>query len=268
MKKQIYKNNSSISYKDEGAKKNKVIILIHGFIETSETWADFSKKLANNYRVISIDLPGHGESTLHNAPYTMYKYAESINTVIEKENIDKAFIIGHSMGGYVALAFAEKHPSILSGLCLFHSTPFADNEDKKNTRTETIKQIEKGRRDEICSDHSKSIYSSENIENFKIEISKGEQIAKKITKEGIIASILTMKNRNNKGNILKHLNVPFLYISGKKDKFIPISIINKIEMPLIYEINILENSGHMGFIEEKEKSLKYINDFYEKYLEV
>ncbi len=266
MKKQIYKNNQTISYKDEGKQNQNVVILIHGFLETSETWCNFSKELSQTKRVISVDLAGHGESSLYESPYTMCKYAEAILHVLEYENIQSPFVVGHSMGGYVALAFAENYPEKLSGLCLFHSSPYADSDDKKAARTKTIEQIENGELNNICSDHSKAVYASENLDIFKDEIKNGEKIAKQLTKEGVIASILTMQKRDDRSDILRKLKVSFLYIIGKKDNFIPFDIIDLIEMPKEYELAVLEMSGHMGMIEEKEKSLKYINDFIRKYI--
>ncbi len=266
MKKQIYKNNQTIFYNDEGIKNDYVIVLIHGFLETSETWLEFSMELSKNNRVISVNLAGHGKSSLHESPYTMCKYAESILSILEFETIQKVFIIGHSMGGYVALAFSDNYPEKLSGLCLFHSSPFADSDNKKVSRSETIQRIENGDLDQICSDHSKAVYATDNIDIFKNEIKKGERIAKQISTEGVIASILTMQKRDDRSHILKRLKVPFLYIIGKKDNIISYDIINNIEMPDEFEIVVLEKSGHMGMIEEKEKSLKYINDFKDKYL--
>ncbi|MCF6366436.1 MAG: alpha/beta hydrolase [Bacteroidales bacterium] len=266
MKKQIYKNNKNIFYKDEGKKNDSTIILIHGFLETSDTWTDFSKELSKKNRVISIDLPGHGNSDLHEEPYTMCKYAEAIKYIIDEEETEKAFIIGHSMGGYVALAFADNYPDRLSGLCLFHSTPFADGDEKRAARTEMIKQIENGELNNICSVHSKAVYSNENKSIFAKEIAYGEKIAKSLSPESVIASLLTMKNRDDRSHIVEISDVPFLYIIGKKDNFIPFDVINEIDFPEDYLVAVLDNSGHMGMVEEKEKSLKYINDFCENYL--
>ncbi len=266
MKKQIYKNNQTISYKDEGKQNQNVVILIHGFLETSETWSEFSKELSKGNRIISIDLAGHGESSLYQSPYTMCKYAEAILHVLESENVLSAFVVGHSMGGYVALAFAENYPEKLSGLCLFHSLPFADSDKKKVERFEVIERIENGELNNICSNHSKAVYASENLDVFIDEIKNGEKIAKQLTKEGVVASILTMQKRDDRSHVLSSLKVPFLYILGNKDNFIPTEIINEIELPEINNIVVLENSGHMGMIEEKEKSLKYINDFICQYI--
>jgi len=262
MEKQIYNNNLKINYKIEG--KGNAVVLIHGFLETSDTWINFSKELSRNFIVISVDLPGHGKSELYKEPYTMCKYAESIYHILIEEKISKSILIGHSMGGYVALAFAENYPYMLSGLCLFHSTPFADTEEKKEIRLETVNQINNGNKNHICSNHAKAVFSDENIKKFEQEIQQTEIIAKLISKEGIIASLITMKNRIDRSDILATLQVPLLYIFGNNDRFISETVLNYIDFPEETTIGILKNSGHMGMIEEKEKSLKLINDFADK----
>ncbi|NPA66977.1 MAG: alpha/beta hydrolase [Chlorobi bacterium] len=259
MEKQIYNNNLKINYDIKG--KGKPVILIHGFLETSETWSDFADCLSDNFLVISVDLPGHGKSELYNAPFTMCKYAESVYSVLNAEDINNAFIVGHSMGGYVASAFAENYPERLSGLCLFHSSPFADSEEKKRLRTQTVEDIKNGKKDVICENHAKAVFAEDNIKKFEKEIKKGEVIAKSIPEEGITASLIAMRDRKDRNRVIKNLNVPFLYILGKKDRFIPESILNDIDFPENYEVRILENSGHQGFIEERDVSLNIIENF-------
>ncbi len=262
MEKQIYNNNLKINYTIEG--KGNALILIHGFLETAETWNEFSKELSKNQLVISVDLPGHGKSDLHNEAFSMCKYAESIYRIFEEEKLSTAVIIGHSMGGYVALAFDDNYPFLISGLCLFHSVPFADDDEKKKNRLEMIQEIKNGNKNIICSNHAKAVFADDHFETFKNEIKKGEEIAQSVSEEGIIASLHTMRNRNDRSHVLKECGVPVLYISGKKDRFISQTIINQIDFPENTIIATLENSGHMGMIEEKEKSLKIINDFCEK----
>ncbi len=262
MEKQIYNNNLKINYDIKG--KGNVVVLIHGFLETSETWKDFADLLSSDFSVISVDLPGHGKSDIFDEPYTVCKYAESVYVVLKSENIQKAVIVGHSMGGYVALAFAESYPSMLSGLCLFHSVPFSDSYEKKQLRNEVISRIRSGNKDIVCSNHAKAVYADDNTETFKEKIKEGEKIAKSVSEEGIIASLSAMRDRKDRNYVSEKLRVPFLYILGKKDRFIPESVLEVIKFPKLTDTVILENSGHMGMIEEKERSLKIIRNFCKK----
>lgn len=115
-----------IHYSDSG--KGIEIILLHGYLESSEVWNGFTQKLAGSFRVISIDLPGHGLSDVYKETHSMEFMAEGVKSLIEKLGIDKIFLVGHSLGGYVTMAFLELYPETLAGYCLFHSHPFADTQ--------------------------------------------------------------------------------------------------------------------------------------------
>jgi pimeloyl-ACP methyl ester carboxylesterase len=265
MRKQIYKNNLRLSYTLEGKGPN--IVLIHGFLENALIWSDFSKKLSADFRVLSVDLPGHGNSELYEKPFTMCKYAQSVLDIMNEEHIEKAFMIGHSMGGYVCMAFVENFPERLSAFCLFHSIPFADTDQKKDSRNELIKKLKLGKKDEICDLHMINVFAKDTAKDFQSEIQTASMHAKEISTEGIIASIETMRDRKDRSKLLKNAMLPFLYVLGLKDSFIPNNILEFIDMPQKSEILRLEDSGHMGMIEEKEKSADAIRSFYKEYIE-
>ena len=124
-------NSGRIHYTDQG--KGPAVILIHGYLETSEVWDSFAKKLSENFRVITVDMPGHGKSDMFDAVHTMDFMASSMAKLMEYLGIKKVFVTGHSLGGYITLAFAEIYHEMLSGYCLFHSQPFADDSGKIET---------------------------------------------------------------------------------------------------------------------------------------
>ncbi len=256
----ICKNNDlDISYNIKG--EGKTVVLIHGFLETLNIWEDFADELSKKYKVISVDLPGHGGSCLHSKTYTMCKYAEAVKAVIDAEKIEKAFVIGHSMGGYVAMAFTQYYKENLSGLCLFHSIPLGDSDEKKKARNLLVEKFRKEDKSEICLNHAKNIFSTLNIDKYSVEIEKISKNAEEIDTNSIIASIITIRDRFDRSDVLQNLEVPFLHIHGEKDNFISDEVINEINYPLNYEFVSLEKSGHIGFIEEKELSVSIISDF-------
>lgn len=253
------KNKFNFSYKDTG--KGKTVVLIHGFLESKETWLNFDDKLSENYRAISIDLPGHGKSDLLEKEYSIDDYAEFVNQILDSEEISDVAIIGHSLGGYVALSFANLYPEKLTGLCLFHSSPFADTPEKITMREEQINLILSGKKEHLCNNHAPKVYASQNLEKFENQIETGRKIALSTPAKGIIASLQAMKSRKDMQEVFANLKIPCLYIIGANDNFIPLSVLKQIKMPEEIQICILENSGHIGYIEEFERSVSILNEF-------
>ena len=122
---------------DTGGNKP-VLVFLHGFCENKQIWEQFTQPLQANYRLILIDLPGFGDNTVPRPDYTMESGAVYVREVLTSLAIQKCVLIGHSMGGYVGLAFAEKYPELLLGLVLFHSSALPDSAEKKENRNKTI----------------------------------------------------------------------------------------------------------------------------------
>ncbi len=115
------------------AGKGKAIMLVHGFIEEGIMWDGLVRKLSKSYKVIVPDLPGFGKSPLPVAELSMEWYAAYLHEILKAEKISKLILLGHSMGGYVTLSFAEKYGSMLSGLGLLNAPCFEDTAQKKKT---------------------------------------------------------------------------------------------------------------------------------------
>jgi pimeloyl-ACP methyl ester carboxylesterase len=258
MTKHIIMSSKKIFFDDSGAGES--IILIHGYLESSAVWKKTAERLSSFSRVISIDLPGHGKSEVI-SDCSMNTYADSINETLAHLQIEKAVIVGHSMGGYAALAFAEKYQQKTMGLCLFHSTPFADSDDKKMQRELTIKRIQNGAYEDVVDTHVSAIFAEENVAKFQKEISENKQEAMQFPTEGVCESLRAMMTRNDNSELLKNLQIPLLYIYGRNDRFIPKETFLKIQFPGNSIIEILENSGHAGFIEEPNTSVAALKRF-------
>ena len=132
MKKQLFVHNKKVIYTDQG--NGKIIVLLHGYLESLEIWEPFANQLAKKYRVLCFDIPGHGESETISEQHTMEILAETLSEALKQLNINKCFMIGHSMGGYVTLIFNKLSPEKLNGFSLFHSQPYADSEETKKKR--------------------------------------------------------------------------------------------------------------------------------------
>lgn len=252
--------NSSVYFDDMGS--GKAIVLLHGYLETREIWSDFARELSKDFRVIAIDIPGHGKSGKVSETHDMDLMAEAVNTVLTFLRINKCFMIGHSMGGYVTLAFMAKYRFRLYGISLFHSTPFADNDEKKANRDREIVLIKEGKKELLFNTNIPKGFATDNLEKFSREIDRAKVIGAKNPNDGIIALLEGMKVRPDRQDLLKETGLPVLFILGKKDNYIPFDLMyNVAKRTSTGEILSLENSGHMGFIEEPEKSVQKVKSF-------
>jgi len=252
--------DKSIKYSDDG--KGKTIVLLHGYLESLMIWDEFVQELKSNFRVICFDIPGHGESELIDQKHSMEMLAKRIYLALKELNVASCFMIGHSMGGYLTLMFHQMFPELLSGFSLFHSHPFADTEETKKKRLREIDFVSDGKKDLIAKMNIPNAFANQNLEQFNRAVQKTIDIALQTPEEGIIANLHAMMNRPDLSESLTTSQAPFLLIAGKKDNYIDYNtVIPKIILPEKSMLHILENSGHMGFIEEKEISLNIITKF-------
>lgn len=240
------------------------LVLLHGFLESKEMWNDYIPVLGSQVKVIAIDLPGHGATGQWGAIHSMEFMADVVRAVLDHESINKAIMIGHSMGGYVSLAFARKYPDFLIALSLFHSQAAADSLDAKANRDRTIAIIKKDRNGFI-SNFIPDLFAKENINRFTEEINLLKSQSLKTNSEGIIAALEGMKLRADSRDLLEEIDIPVMFIAGKKDNRIPIDLILKqASIPKHAELFILGDAGHMGFIEERDYCLKIIQCFIDR----
>jgi pimeloyl-ACP methyl ester carboxylesterase len=241
------------------------LVLLHGYLESLDIWDDFAALLQNHFRVIRMDLPGHGKSETVGGIHTMETMAESVIAVLDALAVDTFFLVGHSMGGYVTLAVAESHMNRLRGFCLFHSTPFSDTEEKKANRDREMELIQQGKKDWIINVNIPKGFADDNLEKFKVEVEKAKSIARQTPEEGIIYALEAMKQRKERIDVMNAGTVPFLWILGKKDNYINFqAAMDRVPLNKMGKLLLLKNSGHMGFIEEKDISAKQLISFFGK----
>lgn len=263
MKKYIHFKGKKIFYSDEGT--GTVVVLVHGYLESSETWNNFAGRLAKKFRVITVDLPGHGQSDIFAETHSMELLAATINALLNAINIQKVFLTGHSLGGYVSLAFLEYYPEKLIGYCLFHSQPLADTTEALEKRTREIRLVKGGKKYLMYPENVKRMYADINLEKFSTSLERSKNIASGICEEGIIAVLKGMMARPSRLSIMEKGAVPCLWILGSMDNYIPCEAIQKkVNLPGNAELVILMNSGHLGFIEEEDLSLEVMTGFIEK----
>lgn len=257
--KQVKFQDKTIEYIVKG--QGETIVLLHGYIESLNVWDNFANELSKNYKIIAIDLPGHGNSDVIEEVHSMELMAKVVKYILDTEKIEKCNLIGHSMGGYVTMQFLEMYPEMLKTACLFHSTPFADDDERKKIRDQIIEAIKAGKRVLLAKEHVEKTFAPENINKFAPEIGFLKVIAVNTSNEGTIAALKGMKIRKNHSETFTGSQIPILWLLGAKDNFIPLDSKDKIQTPKNSEIFVLQNSGHQGFIEEPEISINKIINF-------
>ncbi|MBB4801149.1 pimeloyl-ACP methyl ester carboxylesterase [Flavobacterium nitrogenifigens] len=256
---QIFYKNTKISYTDIG--KGNAIVLLHGFLENKKMWTEYADFFSKTHRVITIDLLGHGESDPLGYVHEMEENANVVNEVLEFLKIEKAIILGHSMGGYVGLAFAELYPQKIQKLVLQNSTSREDSSEKKTNRTRAIKAV-KQNYVSFVSLAIANLFSENNRTRLAEEIEKVKTEALKTPLQGIVASLEGMKIRKDREWLLQENRFPVLLILGKKDPVLNYEeSISQIEDTTAELVSF--EDGHMSHIENKEELKTILLDFFQ-----
>lgn len=239
--------------------KGSAIVLLHGFLENKEMWNDIIPSLPKNRRYISIDLLGHGQTENLGYVHTMEEQASMIRALLKSLNIRKVTFIGHSMGGYIALAFADIFPKNTKGICLLNSTAYPDNSAKKASRDRAIEAVKKTHKMFIRISIP-MLFSEENKIPLKKEIGTVTKEALKTSKQGVIASLEGMKIREDRTHILQNDSIKKLIILGKNDSVL---LIDKHQNQ-VKDTNtklVVLNQGHMSHIENKLEVQQTLKEF-------
>lgn len=255
---QILYKNTKISYSDTG--KGNAVVLLHGFLENQTMWQDLVPELSKKHRIITIDLLGHGETECLGYVHSMEDNADVVQAVLSKLRIRKAIFVGHSMGGYVALAFAELYPENVRGLVLLNSTSKADSEERKANRSRAIKAVKKDYATFIRLSIA-NLFSPDNRERLTDEIEKVKIEALKTPLQGVVASLEGMKIRRDREVLLHLTPYPKMLILGKKDPVLNYEdSLDQIEDTAVKLVTFPD--GHMSHIENREELLKVLLDFF------
>ena len=259
MKKAVQFQDKNIVYQISGS--GPALVLLHGFLESKAIWDDFEVILQEDFTVISIDLPGHGESDQLAEIHSMQLMAEAIKAVLMAENTAKAVITGHSMGGYVALQFAVDNRDIIKGLVLFHSHANADSDETKKNRIRTIEIVHQNRGGFI-KQFIPDLFDQRHLGNYSEPVRKLQDMAAKMTSGSIIAALSGMRNRPDQLEYLSSTGIPVLSILGKQDSRMSYHLLlAQAVIPPHSEILLLDDVGHMGFIEAPGKTLQALKHF-------
>ena len=259
MKTITYKN-TKISFTDDG--KGRAVLLLHGFLENKTMWDKYVSALSKNYRIITIDLLGHGETACIGYVHSMEDQADMLHSLMQHLRIRKVALIGHSMGGYISLAFAEMYPDHVRGIVLLNSTTRPDSDEKKANRDRAITAVKQNYSNFIRMSIT-NLFSEDNREKLKNEIEKVKIEALKTPLQGIVAALEGMKIRKDREVLLHFAPYPIQLILGEKDPVLPYDeTINQVEGTKVDVISFPD--GHMTAVENEKELIKVLGVFLKK----
>ncbi|WP_338044826.1 spore protease YyaC [Paenibacillus lignilyticus] len=251
-------NGQTIAYYDSTPQAGEstadtAIVLLHGFCGSSAYWVEVVSALSTHGRVIAPDLRGHGGSTAPDqSPYEMEQFAEDLFVLVSELGIERICLFGHSLGGYVSLAFAERHPELLKSFALVHSTAKPDSEEAKGNRDKAAKALLADGIAPFVEGLVPKLFAPAHKETMAAAISDMIEIGRGTSAAGAAATALGMKARPDRTGVLEGLDVPRLLVAGSEDGVIAPANTFTVDGPHVTQA-LLEGSGHMSMIEAPEQ---------------
>ncbi|RLJ63171.1 pimeloyl-ACP methyl ester carboxylesterase [Lacinutrix venerupis] len=249
-----------VFYSDTG--KGQVVVLLHGFLEDSSMWDTLTPVLAQKNRVITIDLLGHGKTACLGYIHTMEDMANAVYFVLKTLKLRKYIFIGHSMGGYVALAFAKKHLESVKGLCLLNSTYQEDSIERKQLRARANKMAQNNYENMVRMSFA-NLFSAESKLKYNEVYNEALKTALKTPIQGYMSANEGMRLREDSSTFFTEASFKKIVLLGKKDTILDVENILKFTKKHNIESYIF-SEGHMSHIENKIDFIKQIMLFVEK----
>lgn len=237
------------------------VVLLHGFLEDKTMWNEFATELGHEFSVIAPDLLGQGKTGNIGYLHSMEDMAEAVSMILTKEGVTEFKVVGHSMGGYVALALAERCPEKITGLVLFHSSSLADSMERKKDRERVIGLVQRSKR-VYTKTVIPSLFADEWRIKLKNEIQKLIDTANSYSDQGIIANIRGMMDRKDRSHVLKNGEFPKMILHGNLDSVISTTDIQKqAELNSNIKLHQIDDIGHMGHLEAPDETLGILKKF-------
>ena len=259
MNKEIAYQGKKVFYRVSG--NGRPVMLVHGFGEDGEIWSQAMGALKETATLIVPDLPGSGHSPMV-TDMSMEGLAEVLHGILHAEQIETCTMIGHSMGGYITMAFAEKYPNHLRSFGLFHSSAYADPEEKKATRRKGIAFIREHGAGAFLATVIPNLFSGKTKKEHPELIEKQSALGDNFSPDALVSYYEAMMQRPDRTGILRETTVPVLFIMGKYDTAVPVKdSLEQCHLPEKSYIHMLAESGHMGMLEEPGKSNLIVGKF-------
>jgi pimeloyl-ACP methyl ester carboxylesterase len=248
--------NTNIFYADQG--KGFPVVLLHGFCETHEVWSRFAGQLSKDFRVISVDLPGFGNSKILKDGFSIADAAAKILVLLDELGIKQCITIGHSLGGYVTLAMVDQNENLFTGFGLFHSTAYPDNEDRKVSRNKVIDFVSKNGVAAFIETFIPPLFHDKTNPHIPAAV----KMALQTTPEALIGYAKAMRDRPDLTHVIKNFRNPVFFLGGLKDTVIsPESLEKQAKLAAKPSLHLIEGIAHMGMFEKEQETLNLTRDF-------
>ncbi|WP_340025799.1 alpha/beta fold hydrolase [Paenibacillus sp. FSL K6-1096] len=246
---------SNICYSDQG--KGDVIVLLHGFCGSAEYWEKVIPGLVKDYRVIAPDLRGHGASDAPLGAYTIEQMADDVLSLLNMLEIEECYLLGHSLGGYITLSFAQRHASRLKGFGLIHSTGYPDGEEAKENRLRSVSMIQNEGIFAFVDQLVPGLFAPGAATQL---VERAKEIGYKTPPQGAAGAALAMRERPDRRDVISATALPVLLVAGAEDSKVAPEQTFTSDNRNITKVT-LEGVGHMSMFEAPERLVQSIKDF-------
>lgn len=238
-----------------------VVVLLHGFPDSGRIWSGVADDLKNSFTLLIPDLPGSGNSPLA-APTSLADMAAGIKQILDKEGITKAIIAGHSMGGYVALAFARLYPASVAGLSLIHSSPMADDDEKVKLRLKTIELIQMGGKESFIKQMTANLFAPGYTTAHPGVVAEKTAMGLSMSDEGMINFYRAMIHRDDNRAVVHEATYPVQWVLGSEDALIDYrKILKECHQSYINFVTLYIGCGHISTIGNPEMLVADLREF-------
>jgi 3-oxoadipate enol-lactonase len=240
-------NGVRLAYERRGT--GSPLVLLHGYPLDHHLWDEVAPLLTDTFELILPDLRGFGESSTVDSFYTMEDIASDIAALLDHLEIEKTAMVGHSMGGYVALAFLRLYPERLTGLGWVSTQVLADAPDRRDGRYKSAAEVADKGIASVVETMTPKFTSDARLQEFARESMERQQPA------GYIGALKAMAERLDSTPLLSSINIPVVIVHGDADLLIPLDRAREVKaaLPNAHLVEI-HGAGHMPMMEDKKKT--------------
>jgi pimeloyl-ACP methyl ester carboxylesterase len=237
------------------------LVFLHGYCEDSRVWEEWARPFLTERQVWTIDYAGFGHSS-EPEHFNIDYFAKRVHRLLSDKGINKFFLTGHSMGGYVAISFLEKYPENLTGICLFHSHPFEDSDEKKENRLKVATSVRENGVKSLIKTLIPSLFTADFVKSNPDFIENLLQRGYQYPAESVAGCADAMRLREDKSEVLKNSPVPVLFFIGRDDTSIPYEkSLSQTHLPSISKVCNLPNVAHCGMFEAQKTTQDVFAEF-------